>query len=115
MQVLVLHVAVEVLTAVTMRSTTFWIIKQYGSETTRRFGGIDRIHLHGQPHFATCFLWFLACLILNPEYEGAKFLRNAGLSPNYTALKPGRLHSFRYCTLKYTTIASFTIFSIHNS
>jgi hypothetical protein len=42
---------------------------------------------------AACFCWFLLHLFLDPKFGEAMFLRNVGLSPNYTVLQPTIPHS----------------------
>jgi hypothetical protein len=83
-----------VLVVVTVKSTIFWVVTPYSSERARHFVGTYRLHLQGrivsqarnqrkqEPSWA--------CL---GEYGGVMFLRNVGLSPNYTTLQLRRPYS----------------------
>jgi hypothetical protein len=76
----------------------FWFLTPCSSATARRFGGTYRFRIQGrkvnQEKIQKPCLWIAsaAWLFLDPEGGGDTFLRNVGLSPNYTTLKPLRPH-----------------------
>jgi hypothetical protein len=90
-----------------LKNTVFKGVTPIISEKPRRFKGIYRLHLQGP----FCRLLLLVCCF-DLEYGGDIFLRNFGLSPNYTCLsyRHGRFKSnqdslslfnkYVYCTIR---------------
>jgi hypothetical protein len=86
------------LTTATMNYTVLWVATQRNLERSQRFGGTYRPQARRQQKQVTnraCRLLLLVSfgLLLDPEDGGHILLRNVGLSPNYTALQPGRPYS----------------------
>jgi hypothetical protein len=99
------YIGLEVLTAVTTKSTVFWVVMLRNSERARRFGGTYHLHLQGRkvmqakinrsrglngvPAQKTVLLLTFVCLTTlsaaDVIYELT--LRHVGLSPNYKALQ----------------------------
>jgi hypothetical protein len=69
-----------------------WAVAAYGSETVRCFSLAYFSHLQGRKsELDACLCRCLLGLLFDPEDGGDMFLRNVGLSPNYTALHPRTL------------------------
>jgi hypothetical protein len=92
-------VGLEVLTAVVMKSTTFWDIMPCSPlSVNRHFGGTYRLYLQGRKNrlsLPTAFtLVSCSAYFFDPEDWGDMFLRNVGWrSTDYTALYPRRWYS----------------------
>jgi hypothetical protein len=71
---------------VVMKIPVFCSVTPCSSERLRRSGG--RYHLLSP----ACAGFFLGVLV-DLEYGGDKFVRNVGLSPNYTVLQPRKPYS----------------------
>jgi hypothetical protein len=82
------HVGFGVLTAVTMRSTTFWDVTPYRPVK-------NQLTFHKNIRSASCLIYadfFLRELLFDPDDGGDTVLRNVGsLSPNQTSLHPTKL------------------------
>jgi hypothetical protein len=75
--------------AVAMKIPVFCAITPCSSETLRRFGG--SYHL-----LSPACAGFFPDVLVDPEYGGDEFVRNVGLSPNYTVFQPRKPYSTRH-------------------
>jgi hypothetical protein len=83
-------VGFDVLTAVPMKSTLFWLVTLCSSERVGRFGATFHLHLQAgkqQKQANKLSAGFLLDFLFDSEVGEGMFLRNVDLSPNYVALQ----------------------------
>jgi hypothetical protein len=86
------NVEFKVLTTLSMKSADMWLVIPCSSGKSRRFGDTF-YHL---PLFSLLFGFHF-----NPEVRGYIFLRNMGLSPNYTVLQPRKPYSSKLIVVDF--------------
>lgn len=86
------QVGFQILTKITMKNAVSFRLQRRGfgtdvSENTSPLILNVEGHLTQEPSLPSLPAGCLLCVLINTEYGTARFLRNVGLSPNYTALR----------------------------